>query len=122
MTRLNALLLVALLLSSMYLVRVSHESRKLFADLDKARSEQRALGVDFERLQTEKQSQATPLRIEETQLPQPCSPESTASLAPLKLDSASAMSVNLVTLTTGPKISSWKIRILLCPSKIVGWT
>ena len=64
MTRLNALLLVALLLSSMYLVRVSHESRKLFADLDKARSEQRALGVDFERLQTEKQSQATPLRIE----------------------------------------------------------
>lgn len=64
MTRLNALLLVVLLLSSMYLVRVSHESRKLFANLDKARSEQRALSVDFERLQTEKQSQATPLRIE----------------------------------------------------------
>ena len=24
--------------------------------------------------------------------------------------------------TTGPKISSWKMRILLWPSKIVGWT
>ena len=66
MTRLNALLLVALLLSSMYLVQVSHESRKLFADLDKARGEQRALSIDFERLQTEKQSQATPARIERT--------------------------------------------------------
>lgn len=64
MTRVNALLLLALLLSSLYLVQVSHESRKLFSNLDKARSEQRALSVDFERLQTEKQSQATPLRIE----------------------------------------------------------
>ena len=32
------------------------------------------------------------------------------------------MALNLVTDTTGPKISSWKIRIRLWPSKIVGWT
>jgi len=66
MTRLNVLLLVALLFSAMYLVRVSHESRRLFADLDKARGEERLLGSDFERLKSEKQSQATPLRVEKT--------------------------------------------------------
>jgi cell division protein FtsL len=64
MTRLNALLLVVLLFSSVYLVRVSHESRRLFAELDKARTEERLLDNEFERLKSEKQSQATPLRVE----------------------------------------------------------
>ena len=35
---------------------------------------------------------------------------------------ASAKSANGVTDTTGPKISSWKIRIELLPSKMVGST
>ena len=35
---------------------------------------------------------------------------------------ASSKSSNEVTETTGPKISSWKIRMRLSPSKIVGWT
>ena len=64
MTRLNVLLLIALMISSVYLVRVSHESRRLFADLDKARSEERLLDSEFERLKSDKQSQATPLRVE----------------------------------------------------------
>ena len=64
MTRLNVLLLVGLIFSAVYLVRVSHESRRLFADLDKARNEERLLVSDFERLKSEKQSQATPLRVE----------------------------------------------------------
>ena len=64
MTRFNLLLLAALLLSSMYLVHVSHESRRLFAELDKARSEERLLDSEFERLKSDKQSQATPLRVE----------------------------------------------------------
>jgi cell division protein FtsL len=64
MTRFSLLLLAALLLSSMYLVRVSHESRRLFAELDKARSEERLLDSEFERLKSDKQSQATPLRVE----------------------------------------------------------
>ena len=64
MTRLNVLLLVALLFSSVYLVRVSHESRRLFAELDKARSAERLLDNEFERLKSDKQSQATPLRVE----------------------------------------------------------
>ena len=62
----NIVLLLALLASSLYLVRVSYESRRLFADLDKAQNEERALDVDNERLQTELRSQATPLRVERT--------------------------------------------------------
>ncbi len=66
MTRLNVLLLLGLIFSAVYLVRVSHESRRLFADLDKARNEERLLGSEFERLQSDQQSQATPLRVEKT--------------------------------------------------------
>ena len=66
MTRLNVLLLVALLASSLYLVRVAYESRRLFAELDRAQSEERALDNDSERLKTELRTQATPLRVERT--------------------------------------------------------
>jgi cell division protein FtsL len=66
MTRLNVLLLIALLFSSVYLVRVSHDSRQLFAELDKAQSVERLLDSEFERLKSDKQSQATPLRVERT--------------------------------------------------------
>lgn len=64
MTRLNLLLLIALIASCVYLVRVSHDSRQLFAQLDRARNDERLLDSEFERLKSEKQSQATPLRVE----------------------------------------------------------
>ena len=66
MTRVNVLLLLTLLLSSVYLVRVSYESRRLFAELDRAQSEERTLENDSERLKTELRTQATPLRVERT--------------------------------------------------------
>ena len=66
MTRLNVLLLIALIGSALYLVRVSHDSRRLFAELDRARNEERLLDSEYERLRSEKQSQATPLRVEKT--------------------------------------------------------
>ena len=66
MTRLNVVLLLVLLASSLYLVRVSYESRRLFAELDKAQSQERALDNDSDRLKTELRSQATPLRVERT--------------------------------------------------------
>jgi cell division protein FtsL len=66
MTRVNIVLLIMLLASSVYLVRVSYDARRLFAELDKAQSEERQLDVEFGRLKTEKQSQATPLRVEKT--------------------------------------------------------
>jgi cell division protein FtsL len=65
-TRLNVLLLIALLASSLYLVRVSYESRRLFAALDKAQGEEHVLDTDSERLKTELRSQATPSRVERT--------------------------------------------------------
>jgi cell division protein FtsL len=64
MTRLSLALLLALIASSMYLVRVSYDTRRLFNDLDRAQSESRRLEVEHERLKSEKQSQATPLRVE----------------------------------------------------------
>ncbi len=64
MTRLHLLLLVVLLGSCLYLVKVSYESRRLFAQLDSARNEQRQLDIEFKRLDTERQAQATHLRVD----------------------------------------------------------
>ena len=65
MTRLNLVLLVAVLASALYLVRTQYESRRLVTELDKASSEARKLETDNERLQVEKRAQATPLRVEQ---------------------------------------------------------
>ena len=64
MTRLNLVLLLAVLASALYLVSVQYESRRLFSDLDKARSQAHRLEAENERLQVEKRAQATPLRVE----------------------------------------------------------
>ncbi|HSV71801.1 MAG TPA: cell division protein FtsL [Methylibium sp.] len=64
MTRVNVVLLVALIASCLYLVKVSYESRRLFSALDRARAESVQLAADHERLQSERQAQATPLRVE----------------------------------------------------------
>jgi len=64
MTRLNLVLLLAVLASALYLVRTQYESRRLFVELDRAQARARQLEIDHERLQVEKRSQATPLRVE----------------------------------------------------------
>ena len=66
MTKFDAVLLVALIVSAFALVRVAHESRRLFAELDHARNEQRLLDNEYQRLRSDQQSQATPLRVEKT--------------------------------------------------------
>jgi cell division protein FtsL len=66
MTRVNVVLLVMLLASCMYLVRVSYDARRLFTELDRAQGEERQLDTEFERLKAERQAQATPLRVEKT--------------------------------------------------------
>ncbi len=63
MTRLNLLLLVALIGSCLYLVKVSYESRRLFSELDRARAEAVRLSADHDRLQLDRQAQAAPLRV-----------------------------------------------------------
>ena len=64
MTRLNLVLLVAVMASALYLVRTQYESRRLFSEIERASSEARRLGIEHERLQVEKREQATPLRVE----------------------------------------------------------
>ncbi|WP_295643602.1 cell division protein FtsL [uncultured Methylibium sp.] len=64
MTRLNVLLLLALIASSLYLVKISYESRRLFTELDRAQALALQLQSEHERLQLEARSQATPLRVE----------------------------------------------------------
>lgn len=66
MIKVNVLLLIALLASCVYLVRVSYESRRLFAELDRAQGEERQLETELQRLNAEKHAQATPLRVEKT--------------------------------------------------------
>jgi cell division protein FtsL len=65
-TRINIVLMVALLASALYLVRLSYDGRRLFTELDRAQNEARQLDTEFERLQAERQAQATPLRVEKT--------------------------------------------------------
>ncbi|WP_374667557.1 cell division protein FtsL [Ramlibacter sp.] len=64
MTRLNLVLLAAVIASALYLVRVQYESRRLYTEIEKAQSEFRHLEVEHERLQVEKRAQATPGRVE----------------------------------------------------------
>jgi len=63
-SRLNIVLAVLLLLSSLWLVRASYESRRLFVELEKAQSRSHELQIDYERLEIDKRAQATPLRVE----------------------------------------------------------
>ena len=64
MTRLNLVLMCAVLASALYLVRTQYESRSLFVELDRAIAVGHKLEIDYERLQVEKRAQATPLRVE----------------------------------------------------------
>ena len=64
MTRLNVVLLLAVLASAIYLVHTQYESRRLFTELDRAMAEARRLETEHQRLQVEKHAQATPLRVE----------------------------------------------------------
>ena len=64
MTRLNIVLLLAVLASAIYLVHTQYESRRLFTELDRATAEARRLETEHQRLQVEKRAQATSLRVE----------------------------------------------------------
>lgn len=64
MTRLNLVLLLAVMASALYLVRIQYESRRLYVELEKATAQNRKIETENERLQVEKRAQATPLRVE----------------------------------------------------------
>jgi cell division protein FtsL len=64
MTRLNLVLLAAVVASGLWLVRVQYESRRLYAEIERAQTDFRRLEIEHERLQVERRAQATPGRVE----------------------------------------------------------
>jgi cell division protein FtsL len=64
MTRLNLLLLLALVASGLYLVKTSHEARRLFVEIERAKAEELQLQADEKRIEAERRTAATHLRVE----------------------------------------------------------
>lgn len=64
MTRLNLVLLLAVMASALYLVNVQYQSRRLYTELERANAEGRRLDTERDRLQVERRAQATPQRVE----------------------------------------------------------
>ena len=62
--RLNFVLAIVLIVSGLYLVKISYESRRLFAEIENAHGTERQLESDRRRLEAERQAQATHLRVE----------------------------------------------------------
>jgi cell division protein FtsL len=92
--RINVLLLIALVLSSLFLVRQSYEHRRLFAQLERAKFEARKLDADLQHLQAEREGEATNLRVEqlarERLLMRPITPAVTLGAAAPAASAASA--------------------------------
>ena len=64
MMRLNLVLLLGVVFSALYLVNIQYESRRLYSELDRAKSQAHKLALDNESLQVEKRAQATSARVE----------------------------------------------------------
>jgi cell division protein FtsL len=64
MMRLNIVLLIVLLMSAVYLVQTSYQSRQLFGALERERNTAHQLEIEAERLTVERRAQATSLRVE----------------------------------------------------------
>lgn len=66
MTRLNTLLLLAVIGSALLLVKTAYDARRLFTDIHRAETEALRLAGDHKRLEADRQLQATNLRVERT--------------------------------------------------------
>lgn len=65
MTRLNLVLLLAVLVSAFYLVHLQYQSRSLYVALDRARLLSDRMEADHEQWVVQKQAQATPGRVQQ---------------------------------------------------------
>lgn len=66
MTRLNVLLLLAVICSALLLVKTAYDARRLFTNLHRADVEALRLAGEQKRLEADRQLQATNLRVERT--------------------------------------------------------
>jgi cell division protein FtsL len=65
MTRINLLLLLLVMASGLVLVHSAYEARRLFTELDRAKTEGSRLAADAERLAAERHIQSTNIRVEQ---------------------------------------------------------
>lgn len=70
MLRLNFLLLVAVMVSALYLVQTQYAARSLYTEVHRANNESRQLASEHLRLQVELRAQSAPARIESLALQQ----------------------------------------------------
>jgi len=64
MMRLNLVLMVAVVVSALFLVHSQYETRSLFVELERAHADARKLSLERQRLDVERRAQATPERVE----------------------------------------------------------
>jgi len=64
MTRLNVVLLVALVVCALSLVTSRHQSRKLFVELEREQAATRSYDIEYGQLQIEQSTWAMPARVE----------------------------------------------------------
>jgi len=64
MSRVSLLLMIAVMVSALYLVRTQYESRSLTTEIDRATNEARRVETENDRVDVERRAQATPLRVE----------------------------------------------------------
>ena len=65
MTRLNLILVIAIIFSALFLVHSHYEARRAFMALEAAAKEATRLELEHERLQVERRLPASPMRIEQ---------------------------------------------------------
>jgi cell division protein FtsL len=63
-TRLNLMLLLAVLFSAFYLVHTQYESRRIYTQIDRANTQARRLAAEHEQLQVQKRAEATSARVQ----------------------------------------------------------
>jgi cell division protein FtsL len=66
MTKINLMLLLAVIACSLVLIKSAYDSRRLFAAIHKTEVEAQRLDGEQKRLEAERQHQATNLRVERT--------------------------------------------------------
>ena len=97
MSKLTPILLICVVVSGLYLVRISHEARTLFADIERAKAEEQQLQADERRLEAERRTAATHLRVEkvarEKLSMKLATAENTLYVAGRQLDAHDALSV-----------------------------
>ena len=64
MSRLNLFLMVLLVVSGLYLVKVSYDARRVFVELDRARAKERTLDMEYNQFEIDRRDAAGSVRVD----------------------------------------------------------